>query len=111
LFIADLLTADLGAAFAAVFAETLTAVFAGVLAATFAALFFSALRAEAGGATFARTGPDAFDFAAVFLSFEAALAMTCINPREEWELRAYTILNGPAQGGRFQFPGPKNATI
>jgi hypothetical protein len=89
----------------------LAAVFAGFFAATFGVLFFSALRAEAGGAAFARTGADAFDFAAVFLSLEAALAMTCINPREEWEWRAYTILNGPAQGGRFRFPGTRNATI
>jgi hypothetical protein len=69
------------------------------------------LRADADGAAFALTGVDGFDFAAVFLSLEAALAMTCINPREEWELRAYTILDGPAQGGRFRLPSPKNATI
>src|SRR5665213_746965 len=41
-----------------------------------AGLFFSALRAVAGGAALARTGADGFDFAAVFLAFATALAMT-----------------------------------
>src|SRR5260370_8224326 len=40
-----------------------------------AGLFCNALRAT-GGAALARTAPDGFDFAAVFLSFAAALAMT-----------------------------------
>jgi hypothetical protein len=38
-------------------------------------LSFSAARADAGGADFARTGPDGFDFAAIFLGLAAALAM------------------------------------
>jgi hypothetical protein len=41
-----------------------------------AGLFFNALRALAGGAAFARAGLDGFDFAAIFFSFDAALAMT-----------------------------------
>jgi len=81
---------DLGAAFAKVFGGAFAAVFAGPLAATLGAVFFSALRAETDGAAFARTGTDDFDFAAVFLSLEAALAMTCINPREEWEIARLT---------------------
>src|SRR4051812_18349534 len=48
-----------------------------------AVLFLSALRLEAGGAAFARTGPDDFDFVAVFFVFATALAMTANNPREE----------------------------
>src|SRR6266700_3724978 len=56
------------------------------------ALFFSAWRALAGGAVFTRTGADGFDFAAIFLSFEAALAMTCINPREGGEVARLTPL-------------------
>src|SRR5665213_3286535 len=45
-------------------------------AAGLAGLFFRALRAVAGGAALARTGADGFDFAAVFLAFATALAMT-----------------------------------
>src|SRR5664279_1895693 len=45
----------------------------------FAGLFLSALRAEAGGAAFARTGTEGFDFTAVFttafLDLATALAM------------------------------------
>src|SRR6267154_2207981 len=41
-----------------------------------AGLFLSALRALAGGAALVRTGMEDFDFAAVFFSFGAALAMT-----------------------------------
>jgi hypothetical protein len=51
-------------------------------------LFFSALRALAGGAAFARAGVDGFDFAAIFLVFATALAMTADNPREGRRLRA-----------------------
>src|SRR3977135_3249955 len=65
---------------------------AGLLATAFGAglagLFFSALRAEAGGAAFARAGWDGFDFAAIFLDLATALAMTDNNPREEGKLRA-----------------------
>src|SRR3979411_3145800 len=39
-------------------------------------LFFSAVRALAGGAALARTGAGGFDFAAIFLGLETALAMT-----------------------------------
>ena len=53
-----------------------------------AGLFFSALRAEAGGAGLARAATDGFDFAAIFLVFATALAMTANNPREERKLRA-----------------------
>jgi hypothetical protein len=57
---------------------------AGLLAAPFptgfgaglAGLFLSTLRAEAGGAAFARAGVDDFDFAAIFLALARALAMT-----------------------------------
>src|SRR5271169_5708559 len=45
------------------------------LAGPFATLFWSALRAAAGGAAFGRTAADGFDFAAIFLGFDAALAM------------------------------------
>src|SRR5579863_3796901 len=62
----------------------LTASAAGLLAAVLpagfgaglAALFCSALRALAAGAL-ARAGADGFDFAATFLVFATALAMTC----------------------------------
>src|SRR6266404_8737312 len=53
-----------------------------------ARLFFRALRTLAGGAALARAGVDGFDFAAVFLVFATALAMTANNPREEGRLRA-----------------------
>src|ERR1700722_7692028 len=45
------------------------------LATPFAGLFWSALRAVAGGAAFARTVWGGFDFTAVFLGLDAALAM------------------------------------
>jgi hypothetical protein len=45
---------------------------------------------------------DGFDFAAIFLSFDAALAMTANNPREEWELRALHHF-GPSRASR-EFP-------
>jgi hypothetical protein len=53
-----------------------------------AGLFFSALRALAGGAAFARAGTDGFDFAAIFLVFATALAMTANNPQKRGEVRA-----------------------
>jgi hypothetical protein len=40
-----------------------------------AGLFFSPVRTDAGGADFAGTGADGFDFAAIFLGLAAALAM------------------------------------
>src|ERR1700694_3601611 len=57
---------------------------AGLLAATLPAdfdadltgLFLSVLRAETGGAAFARAGADDFDFTAIFLALARALAMT-----------------------------------
>jgi hypothetical protein len=73
---------------------------AGLLAglgAALATLFFSALRALAGGAALARA--DGFDFAAVFLSLDATLAMTDIYPREHEEVGGLTPrLAGSAQG-------------
>src|SRR5476651_66246 len=56
--------------------------------AALAGLFFNALRAFAGGAVFARTGMDGFDFTAVFFVFATALAMTDYNPQEGRKLRA-----------------------
>jgi hypothetical protein len=59
-----------------------------------AALFLSGLRADADGATFARAGADDFDFAAVFLVFATALAMTANHPRDEGKLRALHHFGG-----------------
>ena len=59
-------------------------------------LFFSALRAAACGAAFGRAA-DGFDFAAVFLVFATALAMTANNPRERGSCAPYTTLAGSAQ--------------
>src|SRR5215212_7799840 len=59
-----------------------------------AMLFFSALRAEAAGVAFDRTGIEDFDFAAVFFVFATALAMTANNPREEGKLRALHHFGG-----------------
>src|SRR5438309_1225891 len=53
-----------------------------------AELFFSALRALAEGAGLARPDVDDFDFAAVFFSFDAALAMTCNQSARGKEVRA-----------------------
>src|SRR5258708_21208319 len=74
---------------------------AGLLAATLltgcgaglAGPFFSALRAVAGGAAFTRVGMDGFAFAAVFLSFEAALAMTANPPLDEVGVAPYTMFD------------------
>src|SRR6516165_9943279 len=69
------------------------------LAAGFAAGFFSALRA--GGAAFALA--EDFDFAGIFLGFEAALAMACTQPARGRRNRGpYTILGGLAQVGQFR---------
>src|SRR5882672_2154655 len=58
------------------FAASAAGLAAAGFGAALAGLFFNALRALAGGAGLARTGADGFDFAAVFLGFDAALAMT-----------------------------------
>ena len=50
---------------------------AGLTGLFFVGPLFNALRAEAAGAAFARSGVDDFDFAAVFLDLATALAMTC----------------------------------
>jgi hypothetical protein len=62
---------DFTASAAGFAATTLPAGFAAALA----GLFFSPVRAEAGGAAFARTGVDGFYFAAIFLGLAEALAM------------------------------------
>src|SRR2546423_3409518 len=59
-----------------------------------AMLLGSGLRAEAGGAVFARAGTDDFDFAAIFFVFTTALAMTTNNPREDGKLRALHHFGG-----------------
>src|SRR5258706_166892 len=71
----------------ALLAEALRAGLAAALAGLFLRALSSALRAEAGGAAFARAGLDGFDFAAIFLDLARALAMT-ENPREEGKLGA-----------------------
>src|SRR3954449_1319890 len=62
-----------------------------------ALLFFSALRAEPAGVAFGRAETEGFDFAAVFLVFATALAMTANNPRERGSCAPYTTLAGSAQ--------------
>src|SRR5438045_7777271 len=64
------------------------------LGAGLAMLLGSGLRAEAGGAVFARAGTDDFDFAAIFFVFATALAMTTNNPREDGKLRALHHFGG-----------------
>ena len=64
-----------------------------------AALFFKALRALAGGAALARAAIDGFDFAAIFLDFATALAMTANNPQEEGRCAPYTTF-GPSGARR-----------
>ncbi|HYW63187.1 MAG TPA: hypothetical protein VE865_08345 [Bradyrhizobium sp.] len=56
---------------------------AGSFGATFGVLLVNGLRALAGGAAFARTGADGFDFAAAFLVFDPALAMAVRSPATE----------------------------
>src|ERR1700730_2917700 len=75
-----------------------------------AGLFFSALRAEAGGAAFARAGTDGFDFAAIFFVFATALAMTANHPREGEGCAPYTTLGGSAQGANAGFQATYEAT-
>src|ERR1700736_6813381 len=58
---------DFTASAAGFAATTLPAGFGAALA----ALFFSPVRAEAGGAAFARSGADGFYFAAIFLGLSA----------------------------------------
>src|SRR5580692_3574723 len=88
---------DFTASFAGLPATGLPAGLLAGLGAALATLFFSALRALAGGAALARA--DGFDFAAVFLSLDATLAMTDIYPREHEEVGGLTPrLAGSAQG-------------
>src|SRR5262249_20747593 len=82
------LAADFGADFAGVFATGFATDFATGLVGA----FFSALRAGAAGAALPRVGADGFDFAALFFDFATALAMTCINPREDKEIARLTPL-------------------
>src|SRR5256714_8190536 len=70
-----------------------TALLAG-LGAGLTVLFGSGLRAEAGGAVFARAGIEDFDFAAIFFVFATTLAMTTNNPREDGKLRALHHFGG-----------------
>src|ERR1019366_5677754 len=79
---------DFAASVAGLLATTLLA----GLGAGLAGLFFRALRARAGGAALAGAGMDGFDFAAVFLVFATALAMTANNPREGEEVARLTPL-------------------
>src|ERR1700726_2052851 len=90
---------DFATSSAGLLAATLLAAFGAGLA----GLFFSALRARAGGAAFARAGVDGFDFAAVFLVFATALAMTANHPREGEGCAPYTTLGGSAQGANAGF--------
>src|SRR5882724_13203426 len=62
--------------FAASVAGLLTALLPAGFGAGLAGLFFKVLRALASGAALARAGAEGFDFAAIFLGFDAALAMT-----------------------------------
>src|ERR1700687_3760272 len=78
--------------FAAPSAGLLATTLLGGFGAGLAGVFFSALRALAGGAAFARAGVDDFDFAAIFLVFVTALAMTANNPREGEEVARLTPL-------------------
>src|SRR3954454_14528536 len=70
----------------------------GRLAAGFVATFFNAFRAEA-GAGLALAGADGFDFATIFLGLATLFAMTSKQSARGEQLRAYTILDGPAQAG------------
>src|ERR1700680_2521482 len=86
---------DFTASVAALLALALPAGFGAGLA----ALFFSALRALTGDAALARAGLDGFDFAAIFLVFDATLAMTDNDPREQEGIGGLTPRwRGPAQG-------------
>src|SRR5882672_514600 len=77
--------------------------FLAALAAGLAGLFFSALRVLAGGAALARTGTDGFDFAAIFLAFATALAMTGNYPLKGKDGRLTPRLGGPAQAASSRF--------
>jgi hypothetical protein len=55
-----------------------------------AGLFVNSLRTPTGGAALARAATDGFDFATVFLNFDAALAMTYNQSAKGGEMRAYT---------------------
>jgi hypothetical protein len=86
-------------AFAAGFAAGFAAALATGFGALFTALLGSALRAA--GAAFALA--EDFDFAAVLLGFEAALAIACTQPARGMGNRApYTTLGRPAQVEQFR---------
>src|SRR6266404_5690959 len=72
-------------------------------AAALAGLFFSALRGLAGGAAFARAGADGFDFAATFLVFATALAMTYNQSARGEEVARLTPLCGFRASRGFRF--------
>jgi hypothetical protein len=65
-----------------------TAGFFAAFGADLAGLFASALRALTGGAAFARAGKEGFDFAAIFFSLDAALAMAYKQSADGREMRA-----------------------
>src|SRR4051812_26368680 len=91
--------ATLAAGLVAGFAAGLAGAFAAALATGFGALLASALRA--GGAAFAAA--EDFDFARIFLGFEAALAIACTQPARGTGVRApYTTLGRPAQVEEFR---------
>src|SRR5665647_2951928 len=94
---------DFAASVAGLLATTLLAGFGAGLA----GLFFKALRARAGGAALARAGMDGFDFAAVFLVFATALAMTANNPREGRKLRALHHFGRPRASREPRFSGQR----
>jgi hypothetical protein len=77
--------------------------FLAALSAGLAGLLFSALRVLAGGAALARTGMDGFDFAAIFLAFATALAMTENYPLKGKDARLTPRLGGPAQAASSRF--------
>ncbi|MGY8665470.1 hypothetical protein Q3C01_24335 [Bradyrhizobium sp. UFLA05-109] len=69
------------------------------MAGLFTAFFGSALRAAGVAFAFA----EGFDFAGIFLGFEAALAMACTQPARGMGNRGpYTTLGGLAQVEQFR---------
>src|SRR5260221_6114291 len=90
---------DFAASAAGLLATTLAAGFGAGLA----ELFFRALRADAGGAAFARSGMDDFDFAATFLGLEAALGMSGKQSARGRRSAPYPTLGGSAQATNPHF--------
>src|SRR6188474_2211952 len=74
--------------FAVSAAGLLTLAFLTALGSGLAGLLVSVARAATGEAAFPRTGADGFDFAAVFFSLEAALAMAYKQSADGREMRA-----------------------